>query len=144
MNVIVCVDKNDGIGFNFRRQTSDAAVISRAIETFCFDGVNKLWFPPYSADLFRDRDEKIVRADDDWLNCAAVHDFCFVEGLYALQLRHFENKIKAFVVYRWDRAYPADCFFNLLYFISSGWRIIRREVFDGTSHENITEEIYIK
>ena len=50
------------------------------------------------------------------------------------------GRVERVVLYRWDRAYPADLYWDLSL---EGWTLARREEFPGFSHEIITKEVYI-
>ena len=50
-------------------------------------------------------------------------------------------KIDTFILFRWNRDYPADFFFKV---DLSQWNLISTEDFEGTSHEKITMEVYEK
>ena len=52
----------------------------------------------------------------------------------------FAGRVERVVLYRWDRAYPADLYWDLSL---EGWTLARREEFPGFSHEIITKEVYI-
>jgi hypothetical protein len=47
------------------------------------------------------------------------------------------------VVYRWNRRYPGDVFFDLDV-SAAPWRCVETEEFVGSSHEKITKEVYVK
>ena len=70
------------------------------------------------------------------LEKAEEEDFCFVEGE---NLAGYEGKITEIVLYKWNRDYPADVFFEV---DLSKWRLEERKDFSGYSHEKITKEIY--
>ena len=61
--------------------------------------------------------------------------FCFVEGE---NLAGYEGKITEIVLYKWNRDYPADVFFEV---DLSKWRLEERKDFSGYSHEKITKEL---
>lgn len=52
----------------------------------------------------------------------------------------FAGRVERVVLYRWDRAYPADLYWDLPL---EGWTLARREEFPGFSHEIIAKEVYI-
>lgn len=45
------------------------------------------------------------------------------------------------IVYRWNRTYPADLFLTLPL---EQWTLVRQEEFAGSSHQNITKEVYTR
>ena len=81
-------------------------------------------------------DEKMWKVDRNFLEKAKEEDFCFVEGE---NLAGYEGKITEIVLYKWNRDYPADVFFEV---DLSKWRLEERKDFSGYSHEKITKEIY--
>ena len=47
------------------------------------------------------------------------------------------------ILFRWNRAYPADTLFDQDTFFSGGnWELVSQEEFPGKSHEKITMEVY--
>ncbi len=87
-------------------------------------------------DAGRLEDEKMWKVDRNFLENAEEEDFCFVEGE---NLAGYEGKITEIVLYKWNRDYPADVFFEV---DLSKWRLEERKDFSGYSHEKITKEIY--
>ena len=82
------------------------------------------------------QDENMWKVDRNFLEKAEEEDFCFVEGE---NLAGYEGKITEIVLYKWNRDYPADVFFEV---DLSKWRLEERKDFSGYSHEKITKEIY--
>ncbi len=129
MKLIVCLDQNNGMLFNHRRQSRDRQVYRNILETV---GDGKLWMNAYSARQFADADICIHEA---FWHHAGSDDFCFAEtGEFSDCLAAADRLI----VYRWDRVYPADVFFPW----DSTWQCISTEIFPGHSHAEITKEVY--
>ena len=59
-----------------------------------------------------------------------------------LQLASFKDRIERIILYRWNRAYPGDMFFDIK--LDRSWHLASAEDFAGSSHEKITKEIYVK
>ena len=133
MILIVCVDDAGGLGFNRRRQSQDRALRARMLEKW-----GRLWMNAYSAGQFAKEDP--VTADEDFLEKAGPGDACFAEGPAAAEALDRAEKL---VLYRWNRKYPADCHFPLD-LEARGWRLEETEDFAGSSHEKITEEVYVR
>lgn len=157
VRIIVCVDNRMGVCFNGRRVSRDRMVSGDILE---MTRGNVLWMAPGSDKLFeevfkakeevcrepgtgkkmqdagRPEDEKKWKVDRDFLEKAEEEDFCFVEGE---NLAGYEGKITEIVLYKWNRDYPADVFFEV---DLSKWRLEERKEFSGYSHEKITKEIY--
>lgn len=129
MKVIVILDENNGMMFNHRRQSQDRMVkedIMEMIQDFV------LYMNEYSYSLFQEY--KNIKVDVDFLN--NNHEYCFVENQH---LEEYIDDIDMFIIYRWNRQYPADFFFDV---DLSHWEMIESIEFHGSSHEKITREIY--
>lgn len=129
MKVIVILDENNGMMFNHRRQSQDRMVkedIMEMIQDFV------LYMNEYSYSLFQEY--KNIKVDVDFLN--NNHEYCFVENQH---LEEYIDDIDMFIIYRWNRQYPADFFFDV---DLSHWEMIESIEFHGSSHETITREIY--
>ncbi|MDO5338122.1 MAG: ribonuclease Z [Eubacteriales bacterium] len=128
MTAIICLDDNNGLLFNERRQSRDRAVAEDILGT-C---EGNIWMDTYSAGLFPKEEERICCADD-FLD-RVREGCCFVEK----QLPRTE-RIDKLLVYRWNRIYPADVFFEM-----EGWKLESSREFQGNSHEKITVESYTR
>ena len=126
MILIVCVDDAGGLGFNRRRQSQDRALRARMLGKW-----GRLWMNAYSAGQF---------AKEDFLEKSGPGDACFAEGPAAAEALDRAEKL---VLYRWNRKYPADCHFPLD-LEARGWRLEETAEFAGSSHEKITEEVYVR
>ena len=51
-----------------------------------------------------------------------------------------DEQIEQFIIYRWNRVYPADVSVE----IGVEWKLTETEEFLGFSHEKITKEIYCR
>ncbi len=132
MNLIVVVDDQNGMMFNRRRQSRDRVLCEKILS---MTHGSKLWMSEYTSGLFKDVDaqEQIV-VDDKFLTRAGEEDYCFAEN--TLPDAADVGKI---IIFRWNRRYPGDFFFNI---DLSSWRLTRAEDFAGSSHKNITVEVY--
>ena len=133
MTVFVCLDDNNGMMFNGRRQSRDKTVVERVCE---ISGSSRLYANSYSSPLFDGADNLIT--DDDPMGVSQNGDYCFIENL---SLKEYLHKIETIIIYRWNRKYPSD--FKLDVDISS-WKFESRFEFKGNSHDLITEEVYTK
>lgn len=134
MILIVCVDDDNGMMFNKRRQSRDRVVIE---DILSMSGEKTVWIQRFSAPLF-EKYEKNVMIDDGFLDRAEEGEFCFVENCSILPVLERVEKI---VVYRWNRKYPADFHFDV---DLSQWNLENSSEFRGSSHERIVKEIYIR
>lgn len=132
MNIMACIDDNYGQLFNGRRQSRDIQVISKILEIA--DG-NNLLINSFSQKLFKEK----AKVREDFLESAAEDDFCFVENVKVSEYIHKINKVYLF---KWNRNYPADFFFDLD--LNSNFNLISVEEFEGNSHELITLEVWAK
>lgn len=133
MILIACVDDRGGVQFNGRRQSRDRLLLEDLIRE-AQGGV--LWMAPYSALQFPEVCPR-YQADPDFLDKAGPGEFCFVEGQ---PVRAYGESVESVILYRWNRVYPADRFWDLPL---DGWKLIRRAEFPGSSHKLITKEVYI-
>ena len=97
----------------------------------CVDGRNGM------ARQFPAAEQSRLCVDESFLEKAGPGEPCFVEDR---SVAPFAGRVERVVLYRWDRAYPADLYWDLSL---EGWTLARREEFPGFSHEIITKEVYI-
>ena len=136
MKLIVCVDRNNGLSFNHRRQSRDRLLRQRIL---ALAGARTLWMDRYSAALFgAELDGHTVRVEEDFLAQAAPGDFCFLEDRSP---RPTAERIERLILFRWNRVSPADLSFDL---DLSGWRLAESGDFPGSSHDRITQEVYVR
>ncbi len=131
MNVIVCIDKNGGMAFMGKRQSMDCVLREKVLG---ITSGSRLLMNSYSAKQFENTDGIVV--DDNFLNNANQGDFCFVEDREITS----EN-VECFYIFNWNRKYPGDLFFNVD-LKAEGFKKIKKEEFQGNSHDKITLEIY--
>ena len=124
MKLIVCVDRNNGLSFNHRRQSRDR-VVTADILAYAPVQVRE-----GSAKLFADSPERIEICTD-----FSEDAVCFAEGL------PLPAAPETLILYRWDRVYPADEF---LPYDLSRWTLRAATELTGYSHERIAKEIYTK
>lgn len=134
MIVILCLDDENGMMFNNRRQSKDKFVIQDILKLV--DG-KKLFISSYSESLFQGLESKLI-IDNNFLNNAAEEDYCFVENN---NLKDFSEKIEKIIVYKWNRIYPSDLKLEITI---QDWNLIGRFEFVGNSHDKITREVYVK
>lgn len=134
MILAVCVDDRGGMLFNHRRQSRDKAVIEDLVK---FAGVRRILVHPYSAPLFAGQ---TVTADERFLALAEKDDICFVENV---RVGAYIPKCGSVLLYRWNRVYPADVYFDLD-LSACGFTCTQTAEFAGRSHEKITREVYTR
>ena len=99
----------------------------------------------YSENQFKEFENYINNSqnyyiDEHFLSKAACNDICFVEDC---SVAPFEQKIEKIILYKWNRDYPADFYFDIP-LSEHGLKLISSEDFVCSSHDKITEEIYVK
>ena len=123
IEVILTLENRNGMLFNHRRLSRDKKVCEKILN--------------YSKKLFANlTDAEVIRVDEAFLDKA--QSVCFVENQ---DIMPYLPKIDTFILFRWNRDYPADFFFKV---DLSQWNLISTEDFEGTSHEKIIMEVYEK
>ena len=136
MKVIVCLEDKGGMMFNHRRQSRDR-VLSADVLAQCRGA--RLCISPYSMLLFEGGEADIL-CDESFLELAGEGDYCFVEDR---ALAPYADRIGEVIVYKWNRRYPTDVFFDIDP-ESLGFRRVSMTEFEGSSHEKITKEIFAR
>ena len=127
MILTVCVDDRMGLSLGGRRLSKDSALREKLWKLSC----GKLRMSAYSARQF----DFPVYSGADYLSGAKEGDWCFVENNdYVV----FTDSIEKIVLFRWNRRYPADTYFEF----PGKWTLVSAGDFPGTSHEKITMEVY--
>lgn len=135
MNIIVCLDDNNGMMFNKRRQSQDK-VLRTSIKELVKN--NNLFMNEYSYKLYKDIDDGNIKVCDNYLDECGNNDFCLVENNL---LSSYIDKINTIIIYKWNRHYPGDLYFDINV-KDEKWELINSEDFEGSSHEVITKEVY--
>lgn len=167
MTGIVCLDQEDGLLFNGRRQSRDRVVTEKILSMT--EG-KPLWMSAYSRRIFpedapvcvaedlvgklaelaepaRKDVEQVESAQEELEREKAAQKesgqqsgevtFCLIEEAVNLETENIDE----WIVFRWKRVYPADVF---LKFPADGWEKELIETFAGYSHEEIDLERYRK
>lgn len=132
MKIIVCLDKNDGMLFNKRRQSRDSKVIED-IMRYIKD--ETLYIEEYSKELFEMNIDS-VQINDRLLTVAKQDNFCFIE-----KSQLSTENVEELIIYRWNKVYPADKKFSYNY---SNMTLKGKLEFEGTSHDKIIREVYVR
>ena len=131
MILIYCIDERNGLLFNNRRQSRDRVLIERIMNF----ANGKMFINGFSKKLFDGYD---VTVSNDFLSLAKDGDYCFVEDADADII-----KAEKVILYNWNRHYPSDKKFNFD-LIKAGFTLVSTDEFTGSSHDKITEQIYVK
>ena len=129
MYIIICLDDNNGLAFNHRRQSQDRIVAEDIRKTV---GEKKLWITDYSRKLFQAVSN--LEISENPKEEAKKGEYVFQE-LETLDTD--DEQIEQFIIYRWNRVYPADVSVE----IGAEWKLTETEEFPGFSHEKITKEM---
>lgn len=131
MRLIVTLDEHGGMLFNRRRQSRDRVLAENVLR---MTEQARLVVSPYSAPLFASHPALVVAEDP--LTAAEKGDFCFLEEQSPRGRMALFSRV---VIYKWNRHYPADVFFDA---DLSEFSLIETEEFEGFSHKKITKEVY--
>lgn len=124
--------------FNHRRQSKDSKLLEDVVK-LC--NGHKLYMSEYSKNMFLQHKnmEENITADPDFLQLAPAGGYCFVEDIV---IHSYMDKLEKIVLYKWNRHYPADLFFDTS--VLRDWVLKDVVDFKGSSHEKITREVYEK
>ena len=134
MRVICCLDDRNGMLFNGRRQSRDSRLCEDVLE---LTNGSVLWVDAYTQNLFPAGEQVCVATDILKIACAG--EYCFVEKADIIL---YADQISEFIIYKWNRTYPADVYFPMQLF--NVWRLAETKEFAGNSHDKITREVYRK
>ena len=135
MNIIICLDDNNGMMFNKRRQSQDR-ILRADLKEFIKD--KDLYMNNYSYKLYKDIDNGNIKVSENFLEQCTENDVCLVEDKL---LNNYINKINNIIIYKWNRIYPSDLYFDIN-LTSNSWELLETKEFEGSSHEKITRIIY--
>lgn len=134
MIVAICLDNNNGMMFNNRRQSRDSLLIDDLIKD-C--GTADILMNSYSVPLFEGKCSPIV--DENFLINAKPGQYCFVENI---DIYSSLKRIEKIIVYRWNRDYPSDMTFEID-LENNNFCLVKSEDFSGSSHDKITKETWV-
>ena len=129
MTLYICLDDRNGLRFNKRRQSRDAAVL----EDIRSQLAGSLLVEAFSEKLIREAEIPFVLPPE------TAEDF-FLEDVPTEEVLAGCRKV---VIYRWNRHYPADVRWDPD-LEARGFVLGETVEFPGKSHEKITREVYVK
>ena len=135
MTIYVCLDDRNGMQFNRRRQSRDAALL----EDLRVSVPEVLTIDPFSEKMILDAGIPYALAPDDLAQLPPGSHF-FVENRKAEVLLPLARRL---VIYRWNRHYPADLRWGTDP-KDAGFTLVEQCEFPGSSHETITKEVYTR
>ncbi len=136
MTLAVCLDDNNGLQFNGRRQSRDQELLCDLQK----EAAGEIFITPFSEKLFAQMEIPAKVSNAPAIE-AGVDDLVFYEEGEIAPLLSAATRL---IVYRWNRVYPADVVwqgelpphgFTLFGEITE---------FVGFSHEKITKEVYVR
>ena len=127
MTLYICLDDRNGLKFNKRRQSRDAAVL----EDIRSQLKGPLLIGSYSEKLMAEAGIPCVLPPET------------AEDFFAEDVPSEENLARTakIVIYRWNRLYPADVRWEPD-LAAMGFALRETTEFPGRSHEKITREVY--
>lgn len=127
--VALCTDKDGGLTFFGKRQSTDKEVRKRLLEM-----ASPLYVDEYTATQFiEDNDTSNLKIDNNWRDIPEA--FVFIEK------DDIPDDANRIIIFNWHRKYAAD---RKLNFDFKGWKKVKKEDFAGYAHEKITMEVYEK
>lgn len=128
MEFIICLDDNNGMLFNNRRQSRDSVLIADIISSLNGEKLNVF---PFSRQLFSAYENNVNIVSE-----ISADGIYFIENI---DLKPFWDITDEITVYRWNRIYPSDfvCDTGFLQF-----NVKSQTEFQGSSHEKITKIVY--
>jgi len=132
MKLIVCIDDKNGMLFMKKRQSRDRLLIA---DLGTLVKGETVWIEPYSEILLQGSSIS-YRCSDAPLEEAKPNGVCLNERF---SVKPYADAIDTVILYRWNRHYPGDFFFDLdLHHFS----LTSTYEFQGSSHDKITRQIY--
>lgn len=134
MILMTTIDDSGGLLFNHRRQSQDRILRQHMLD---IAGPSGIWMDGYTATLFTGQEAQI-HVSETFLDDAGPGAYALLEDRSAAP---YAAQIEKLYLYHWNRAYPGDTFFDID--VTKGWQLISTTEFAGSSHDKITEEVYI-
>ena len=132
MRLIVCLDDENGIAFNCRRQSRDRVLIE---DLLLYVGYDRLCMTPITSELFPAITPEMSITETPFAD-ARECDTVFCE---LIDPAPYADRFDEIVIYRWHRLYPADVFFGVSL---ADFTCTEITEFPGFSHEIITREVW--
>lgn len=132
MTIYVCLDDRNGMLFNKRRQSRDAAVLADILSAL----PGELTIDGFSEKLIAGARIPYVIAG----SALSAETHFFAENRTAAELLPLASNV---IIYRWNRVYPADTHWDWDPALE-GFTLKETTEFPGKSHEKITKEVYTR
>ena len=135
MKIIVCLDDQNGMMFNQRRQSQDRMVREDIMQLSLPIVMNAYSYKMFEKEVFA---ERIVVNND----LPVLKEACY-QFIEDLDIKPYEDQITEIIVYSWNRNYPRDLKWTID-LTDKQWQIISETEFQGSSHDCITKKVYIR
>lgn len=135
LTVAICIDDRGGMMFNKRRQSRDRILIQELVESV----EGKIYINSYSTLLFESHRDRVEITENPLVE-SPLGAVCFIENL---PLAPYLMDISTLIVYKWNKKYPSDVRLDID-IIKDGFKLRETKEFQGSSHDKITKEIYIR
>ena len=144
MKIIVCVDDNNGLSFNNRRQSRD-----KFLTLYLLNNFKPLKISPYSATLFKSQMveygneifSNVIFCTNESVCLNTTDEYVFVEKDFDFD-KH-GNEINELILCKWNRVYPNDKIMPSVSNVNPYLELSEIVELNGYSHDLITIEKYI-
>lgn len=133
MNYVICLEDRDGMAFNHRRLSKDQALMDDLM--YYLNG-RKIYADEYSSALFEEYGYRCETVENPVEACGQ-DEYVFLELTDPADLPLGDE----YVIYRWNRTYPADTYCSLD-LRQAGLQLISAIQFEGKSHPEIDREVW--
>ena len=131
MIIILCLDNNNGMMFNDRRQSQDRGLREYIAE---MTKGEKVYMNAYTEKLYEEINDPVVC--EDFLHKAGKGETCIVENL---PLKPVIDQIEEIVIFRWNKVIRPIRYW--MWILRNG-KLAEEEQIEGSTHE-ITKQIYL-
>ncbi|MFQ6861436.1 MAG: hypothetical protein ACLROI_06650 [Beduini sp.] len=135
MKIIVCLDDQNGMMFNQRRQSQDRMVREDIMGLSLPIVMNAYSYKMFEKDAFA---ETIIVKNE----LPVFKDDCY-QFIEDLDIKPYEDQITEIIVYSWNRSYPSDLKWTIN-LADKQWQLISETEFQGNSHDCITKKVYLR
>lgn len=135
MKIIVCLDDQNGMMFNHRRQSQDRMVKEDIMHLPLPIVMNTYSYKMFEKEAFA----KTIIVNDD---LPVLKEACY-QFIEDLDVKPYEDQITEIIVYSWNRNYPSDLKWTID-LSDKQWQKISETEFQGSSHDCITKKVYIR
>ena len=135
LTAAVVLDENEGMMIFGKRQSRDRVLVADFVSSV---GEKNVYVSPFSRVIFEPH-QKVNIVDNPFVD-AKDGGACFNE---CFPLAPYIDMIETLIVYRWNELYPSDVKLDIN-LEKAGFKLTAVSEFEGSSHERITKEVYVK